>query len=124
MWIGSDTITSGEVQKVIIWQNTEGKVGAGQWLGLRSTKNADKDHRVQAWIKFIKQVPSPSYNFGVKVCGRFYNDFLAYCVADKWCRISQMVHCKAGGDGNAIILIFDSIPHQQMVKIYDMKILS
>merc|ERR1719494_1500032 len=59
-----------------------------------------------------------SEEFGLKVCGRFYNSFISKCAANKWCEISETVYCN-GGDRNYIVLIFDTVSTKgQVVKMH------
>ena len=123
IWMAQEYVhITGKLEYVLVWENVAGKTGPGQWFGMRSQSNANKDLLVRAWIRFVDKVPKPSSNFGLKVCGKFYNNFLSECKVDEWCRIYEIVHCTSGGDGNAIWIIFDTIAHHQVVQVFAMQI--
>ena len=108
---------------VITWRNLKGGTRACQWFGFQSDSYKGKFFKFKGWIKFVGSVPPQSSNFGLKVCGQFYNSFISKCAPDTWYHISELVHCK-GGDGNHIILIFDSVSTKgQVVKLYDVTLM-
>ena len=114
---------TGRSGTVFKWRNPSGGTRACQWLGFQSNSFNGKTFLFQAWMKFVGGVPSPSSNFGLKVCGTFYNSAISQCDADEWCRVSERVHCN-GGDGNHVILIFDTVATAgQVVKIYDVSMI-
>ena len=54
----------------------------------------------------MDSIPAPSGNFGFKVYGAVYNDWVRNCVPNQWCRVSETVRCANQGDDNHVILIF------------------
>ena len=110
---------SGQTKKVLTWRNIDGGAKDCQWFGLSSDSYAGKDFRFDAWINFIGSVPPQSTNFGLKVCGRFYSDWISKATADSWYHISEIIHCN-GGDGNHILMLFDGVAtNDQVIKMYD-----
>ena len=70
IWMAQEYVhITGKLEYVLVWENVAGKAGSGQWFGMRSQRNANKDLLVRAWIRFVDKVPKPSSNFGLKVCG-------------------------------------------------------
>ena len=111
-----------ETKTVFTWTKLESGGRAWQWLGFKSNLFRNKDFEFTAWINFVGEKPPQSSNFGLKVCGRFYNQFLSTCVADEWCLINESVYCD-GGDDNHIILIFDTVENiGQQVKMCDVNL--
>ena len=107
-----------DTDHVIVWENVDGGPAAWQWVGYKSDAFKNKRFHFSAWIKFVDSVPPETWNFGLKVCGTFYNTFLKTCTANKWCRISECVYCD-GNDNNFIILIFDTVARKgQIVKMH------
>ena len=106
-----------ERKSVITWTKLETGERTRQWLGFRSSLFRNKDFVFTAWIKFVGEKPPLSRNFGLKVCGKFYNQFLSRCAADEWRFIREDIHCD-GGDYNGILLIFDTVEKKgQQVKM-------
>ena len=100
--------STGNREFVLEWTNVNGGASSNQWLGFRSTSFTNQDFIFDAWVQFVGSVPPSSGNYGLKVCGTFYNNFIDRCKPDEWCQISEQVHCN-GGDSNHIILIFDTV---------------
>jgi len=100
--------STGNREFVLEWTNVNGGASSNQWLGFRSTSFTNQDFIFDAWVQFVGSVPPSSGNYGLKVCGTFYNNFIDRCKPDEWCQISEEVHCN-GGDSNHIILIFDTV---------------
>ena len=76
MHIGTDEHIEFKKDDIIIWENTAGKSGMYQWFGWQDKVFANQGLRISFWIKFVGQVPSPSWNFGVKIYGAVYNDWV------------------------------------------------
>ena len=111
-----------KMKPVLTWKKLKSGERPRQWLGFRSSLFRHKGFEFSAWIKFVKEKPPTSDNFGLKVCGRFYNQFLSNCTAGEWCLLKEDVYCD-GGDYNSIILIFDSVKEKgQQVKMRDVKL--
>ena len=104
-------------EDIITWSNTKGVVGPYQWFGWQDAMFSGKMLKYSFWIKFVNSVPAVSGNFGMKVYGMVHNDFLKGCSANEWCYVEKTVKCAASGDGNHVILIFDSIARKQKVHI-------
>lgn len=61
----------------ITWENVIGKPSIFQWLGWKSTSLfANKILRVSFFVKFDGRVPEAEGNFGIKVFGVIYNDWV------------------------------------------------
>ena len=106
-------------KSVLTWTKLVFGNSNGQRIGFQSRLFKDKDFQFNAWIKFVVIKPKNSDNFGLKVCGSLYTDFLSECSADEWCLLKEDVYCD-GGDYNSIILIFDSVKKEgQQVKMFD-----
>ena len=106
-----------EMRPVITWSKLEEGEKWGQWLGFRSDLFKNIGFEFNALIKFVGEKPPESHNFGLKVCGTFYNQLLTSCVADKWCVIKEYVHCDGGYD---ILLVFNTVEKMgQQVKMSD-----
>ena len=122
MYIGNvqdDMFKPGEI---ITWENTAGRQGPWQWFGWQDRLFANKYLRISFWIKFLGQVPSRSGNFGMKVYGQVYNDWVSRCKVNEWCFVKMEKLCRNSGDGHHVILIFDSINHRQVVRVSQLKI--
>lgn len=76
MYIGTDEHIEFKKDDVIIWENTAGKSGRLQWFGWQDRFFANQDLHISFWVKFVGQVPSSSLNFGVKIYGALYNDWV------------------------------------------------
>ena len=63
------------------------------------------------------RVPARSSNLGMKVYGQVYNDWVSKCKANEWCFVEMEKKCRSSGDGNHVILIFDTINHKQVVRV-------
>ena len=112
--VKDDKFTGNEI---ITYENTEGKTGGNQWFGWRNGLFSRQKLRITFWIKFVDRVPKQSSNFGIKVYGALSNDFVKQCKPNKWCFVEKTTVCPASGDGNHVLLIFDSINHKQTVRI-------
>ena len=117
MDVGGVTDDKFRSDDIITWSNTKGVAGPYQWLGWQDARFSGKVLKYSFWIKFVGSMPAASGNFGMKVYGVLYNDFLKGCSANEWCYVEKTVKCAAIGDSNHVILIFDSIPHKQTVHI-------
>ena len=105
-------------ESIFTWTKLVNGRKSRQWLGFQSSEFRNKDLQFNAWIKFVKAKPLESDQFGLKVCGTFYNNFLTQCNADEWCFVEEHVHCN-GRDSNHIILIFnDVLKKGQHVKMF------
>jgi len=113
-------------EEVITWENTYGCAGGNQWVGWEDVAFANQKLRVTCWVKFVEKVPEPSHNFGIKVYGVLYNNWLKECTPDTWHYVERTVKCRRSGgdegggrhgDGNYVVLIFDSIQHTQTVRM-------
>ena len=83
---------------------------AGHWI------------RVSAWIKFVGgTIPPPSDNFGIKIHGAVYNDWLKDCRADEWCFVSAVGPSMPGHGANYILLIFDTMGGPREVHVKELK---
>ena len=122
MYVGKVTDKQFRTADIITWKNIKGRPGGMQWLGWQSRIFADETLRISFWIKFVDRVPKMSWNFGIKVYGALYNDFVHKCVRDKWCYVEETVKCRNSGDGNHVLLIFDSISHLQTVRISKLQV--
>ena len=91
-----------------------------QWCGWRVHCPKTWWMRVSCWIKFIDAVPPPSGNFGLKLHGAVCNDWVRGCRADEWHFVSATRRC-SGGDGNHVLLIFDSITQPVTVRFTDLR---
>ena len=107
---------------ILVYENTAGTPGPYQWIGWLSGGFTNQDVRVSVWLKFIGHVPSRSGNFGIKIYGVVYNAFVDTCSPNVWCKASVIVHNPNFGDSGAILLIFDTISHQQKVLISQLKL--
>ena len=117
MYAGSVRDNKFKPEDIISWANYWDRSGPLQWLGWQSKIFSGEKLRISFWIKFVYRVPAPSGNFGIKVYGMVYNDFVKRCKANVWCYVEKTIQCKSSGDGNHVILIFDSIRHTQVVRI-------
>ena len=93
-----------------------------QWLGWQDRVFANQILHISFWIKFVKRIPVQSENFGMKVYGQVYNDWVRECKVNQWCFVEMEELCRGSGDGNHVIMIFDSINHKQRVRISQFKI--
>ena len=109
-----EEVLAGSKTIVVVWKNLRGHRAACQWIGFQSEDFNQKTLKFDAWINFVGSIPNKRGNFGLKVCGTFYNSFLEKVVPDTWYHISEEVKCH-GGDGNHIILIFDHLSKQGRV---------
>ena len=91
-----------------------------QWCGWKCHEFAWI--RVSAWIKFVGgTIPPPSDNFGIKIHGAVYNDWLKDCRADEWCFVSAGGRSMPGRDANHILLIFDTMGGPREVHVKELK---
>ena len=95
--------------------------GPWQWSGFQKHIPHNLWIKVSCWIKFVGQVPPPSGNFGLKLHGRVDNSFLKKCRPDTWEYISSVAKA-TGGDGNHILLIFDSIHEGITIRFTELKL--
>lgn len=91
-----------------------------QWYGWQVSMPGAR-LRVSCWIKFLKQVPPPSPNFGLKIHGRTDNGWLRDVSADQWVRISAEGP-NTGGDHGWVLLIFDTLQQLQTVRFTDFRL--
>ena len=117
--VEDDKFTANEI---ITYENTEGRSGGMQWFGWKNNLFSRQKLRITFWIKFVDSVPKQSGNFGIKVYGALFNDFVKQCQPNKWCFVEKTTVCRASGDGNHVLLIFDSINHKQTVRISQVQI--
>ncbi|XP_066921690.1 uncharacterized protein [Clytia hemisphaerica] len=103
--------------EIITWENTVGHVDIHQWIGFQDAAFANKLLHVECWVKFVGSVPERSDQFGIKVYGVVYNGWVVDCQADEWCKVALNIQNINYGDFNYVIIIFDSINHQQIVRI-------
>lgn len=54
-------------------------------------------------------MPKPSPNFGFKIHGEIHNDWVKGCRPDEWCFVSAEGFAHPGGDGNHLLMIFDTV---------------
>ena len=54
---------------------------------------------------------------GMKVYGKIHNKWVSKCRANKWCYVLVATRCASSGDGNHVILIFDSINQHKTIKV-------
>jgi len=94
--------------------------GPWQWYGWQVSMPGAR-FRVSCWIKFLKQVPPPSGNFGLKIHGRTDNGWLRDVSADQWVRISAE-GLNTNGDYGWVLLIFDSLQKRQTVRFTDFRL--
>ena len=66
--------------------------------------------RLSFWIKFETNVPEKSNQFGVKMFGKIYDDWVDTCSQGEWNWVS-VVAPKSGLDGGHMLIIFDSCVH-------------
>lgn len=93
-----------------------------QWSGWRKFIQPNLWIKVSCWIKFVgKKVPAPSSNFGLKLHGRLDNSWVKKCRPNTWEHISSIAPA-TGGDGNHIILIFDSIRETTTIRFTELKL--
>lgn len=117
--VEDDKFTANEI---ITYENTKGTSGGRQWFGWKNSLFSGKKLRITFWIKFVDRVPKQSGNFGIKVYGALFNDFVKQCQPNKWCFVEKTTVCPASGDGNHVLLIFDSINHKQTIRISQVQI--
>ena len=125
MTVGEEVV-AGSKTTVVAWKNLKGQRGACQWIGFQSNDFNQKTLKFNAWINFVGALPTDSElrrgNFGLKVCGKFYNSFMTNAVADTWIHINEEVQCN-GGDGRHIIMIFDNLQTQdQVIKMHSVSL--
>ena len=108
--------------EIITYENTAGRSNAYQWIGWQDRMFANQNLRISFWIKFEGRVPARGSNFGMKVYGRVYNEWVSKCKPNKWCWVQMEKLCANSGDGDHVILIFDSISHRQVVRISQLKV--
>ena len=72
---------------------------------------------MNAWVKFVGQLPEKSANFGFKIQGTTYNDWIEECEADNWKWISEVGQVRQDGDANQVLYIFDSMKGPQTVRL-------
>eukprot|EP00551_Chaetoceros_affinis_P006998 CAMPEP_0203684940 /NCGR_PEP_ID=MMETSP0090-20130426/48292_1 /ASSEMBLY_ACC=CAM_ASM_001088 /TAXON_ID=426623 /ORGANISM="Chaetoceros affinis, Strain CCMP159" /LENGTH=205 /DNA_ID=CAMNT_0050554123 /DNA_START=1947 /DNA_END=2567 /DNA_ORIENTATION=- len=119
---------------------------AWQWSGWRMAIPNHLWMKVSCWVKFVsvndadaggddddddddddkqtqKQayIPPPSGNFGLKLHGRLDNSWVKDCRPNTWTHISSVARA-TGGDGNHILLIFDSIREKVVVRFADLRL--
>ncbi len=95
--------------------------GPWQWSGWQKHIPHHLWMRVSCWIKFVGMVPPPSGNFGLKLHGKLDNSFLKNCSPDTWEYVSS-VGKATGGDGNHIILIFDSVREKTTIRFTELRL--
>ena len=117
--VEDDKFTANEI---ITYENIKGTTGGNQWFGWRNSLFSNKKLQITFWIKFVDSVPKQSGNFGIKVYGALFNDFVKRCQPNKWCFVEKTTVCRASGDGNHVLLIFDSISHKQTIRISQFQI--
>ena len=99
-----------------------GHEAGGQWFGFRDRIFANKILKIEFWIKFVGSVPPKGGNFGMKVYGVLYDSWISTCSANLWCKVSMTVKNRNSGDGDHVILIFDSINRKQVIRVAQFKI--
>lgn len=106
------------------WTNLQGKRGPWQWIGWASRSFANKDIEVKFSINFIGKVPDARKfnNLGVKVYGVIIKDWISKCAANKWCDVTVKTKCRAAGDADHVILIFDDLNYKQKIQIRDFRV--
>jgi len=92
-----------------------------QWSGWQKSIPRHLWIRLSCWIKFVGEVPTPSFNFGLKLHGRVDNSWVRSCRPNTWEHISSVAQA-TGGDGNHIILIFDSIDESTVIRFTELKL--
>ena len=122
MYVGNVKDDKFNPEDIFTWENTAGRRGPYQWFGWQNPMFANRILRISFWIKFLGRVPPPSNNYGVKVYGQVYNDWVSKCTANQWCFVEMEKVCRGSGDGNHVIMIFDSINRKQVVRVSHFKI--
>lgn len=80
-----------------------------QFFGWKSKEFSLRNITFKFSINFEASVPAKSSQFGFKVYGVVYNDWVSSCHASTWCNIKQTVQVRKEGDKEQVILLFDSI---------------
>jgi len=93
-----------------------------QWIGWSSRDFSNKKINYKFSIFFEGNVPPKSDNFGFKVYGKIHNDWVSTCTANDWCDVAGNANVSANGDGNHVILIFDSITDQRKIHIHGLSV--
>ena len=81
-----------------------------QWCGWQQPVPEGLWLRMSVWIHFEGSVPGRSGNFGLKIHGDVRNSWLDDLRADTWRQVCEVAPSRPGGDGNHLLLIFDSAP--------------
>lgn len=67
-------------------------------------------------IFFEESVPPPSHDFGLKVRGSLYNDWVSSCQPDQWCHVKGAVgNINKHGGSNDVSLHFNSITDRRRI---------
>lgn len=111
--------------EIFTWRNTGGKSGPHQWFGwsVGPLHFASKILRIGFGIKFEKRVPELSLDFGIRVHGVLYNEWIKNCTKDEWCFVNKVIYCqqRSGHDGIAM-LVFNSINHTQTIHVGKLRV--
>ena len=107
--------------KILTWTG-QGKAAGWQWIGYRNSRFSFKLLKFHFFIKFEATVPAASKNFGIKVYGQIHNKWVATCKPDVWCEVTETHRAPETGDGNHVLLIFDTVATKQVVHIADFSI--
>lgn len=110
-----------KVERSIQYSKNETGSGPWQWSGWQKSIPRHLWIRLSCWIKFVGEVPAPSSNFGLKLHGRVDNSWVRNCRANTWEYISSVAQA-TGGDGNHIILIFDSIRERTVIRFTELRL--
>lgn len=110
-----------KVERCIQYSKNRTGSGPWQWSGWQKSIPRHLWIRVSCWIKFVGEVPAPSSNFGLKLHGRVDNSWVRNCRPNTWTYISSVAQA-TGGDGNHILLIFDSIQESTVIRFTELRL--
>lgn len=110
-----------QVKRSVQYKKNRTGSGLWQWSGWQKPIPSHLWIRLSCWIKFVGEVPAPSSNFGLKLHGRLDNSWVKNCRPNTWKHITS-VGPAMGGDGNHILLIFDSIQKRTVIRFTELRL--
>ena len=116
-YLGGITDDKFDPNEVITFENKNNRGASNQWLGFSDRIFANEWLKIEFWIKFVDIIPPKSGNFGIKVYGILHNDWVDDCTVNDWCEVSLEIQNRNSGDGDHVLLIFDSVTQKHTVRI-------
>lgn len=121
-YLGTVDKPSFKAGEYITYEKTRNGNAPFQWFGWQSRIFSEKYITFKFAINFEGSVPPKSNNLGFKVYGKVYDNWISTCQADQWCYVEETVKVAKSGDGDHVILIFDSVADQRKIHFADITV--